>query len=96
MDLLHNLVRYGLDYLYPKLEWNDKIQILDIANRSEANYVQKAFNRVIYDLMSTPYEEMIQDIGLTNLVTIIAHLSNYKGLYPLRVELWSKLQLCTI
>ena len=59
MDLLHNLVRYGLDYLYPKLEWNDKIQILDIANRSEANYVQKAFNRVIYDLMSTPYEEMI-------------------------------------
>jgi hypothetical protein len=40
IQLLHELVMYGLDHLYPKLKWTDKVQILDVANRSEAPYVK--------------------------------------------------------
>jgi hypothetical protein len=59
MKLLHALTQYGLDSLYSKLNWHDKVQILDIANRTEAQYVKKAFNRVFIDILLTPYESMI-------------------------------------
>jgi hypothetical protein len=39
LNLMHDLLRYGLDYIYPKLTWTDKVQILDMANRSQAPYV---------------------------------------------------------
>lgn len=56
MNLLHNLAQYGLDSMYGKLAWHDKVQILDIANRTEALYVKKAFNRVVIDILTCPYE----------------------------------------
>ncbi len=59
MKLLHTLTQYGLDTLYGKLAWHDKVQILDIANRTEAPYVKKAFNRVVIDILMTPYESLI-------------------------------------
>ena len=34
MDLLHDLMRYGLDNLYPKLNWIDKTSILEFATKS--------------------------------------------------------------
>lgn len=55
MDLMHDLMKYGLDILYSRLEWTDKVQILDIANRSDATYVQKAFNRVVIDIITSTY-----------------------------------------
>lgn len=51
MDLLHDLMRYGLDNLYPKLKWVDKVQILEFANRSQAPYILKAFNKVVIDIL---------------------------------------------
>ena len=37
--LMNDLLKYGLDVLYPKLQWTDKIQIIDMANKSEAPYI---------------------------------------------------------
>lgn len=51
MDLLHDLMRYGLDTMYPKLTWIDKCSILEFANKSKAPYILKAFNKVVVDLL---------------------------------------------
>ena len=59
MELLHDLMRYGLDHLYPKLVWTDKVQILEFATKSRAPYILKAFNRVVVDILQTPYLALI-------------------------------------
>ena len=74
VKLLHTLTQYGLDSLYEKLAWHDKAQILDIANRTEAPYVKKAFNRVIIDLLLTPYDKLISEINTETLIQITAHI----------------------
>lgn len=48
-------MQYGLDVIYPKLQWEDKAQIIDIANRMEVPFVKQAFNRVIVDILIQPY-----------------------------------------
>lgn len=37
---MHNIACYGLDTLYPKLNWMDKVQILDLANRTKSDYIK--------------------------------------------------------
>lgn len=96
MKLLHALTQYGLDSLYSKLNWHDKVQILDIANRTEAPYVKKAFNRVVIDILLVPYETLIQEVTTETLIQIAAHLQAYSGATTMRVELWQKIQLCLI
>jgi len=57
--LMNDLLIYGLDTLYPRLQWQDKIQIIDMASKSNAPYVQRAFNRIVVDVLVTPYDEFI-------------------------------------
>jgi len=56
---MNDLLIYGLDTLYPRLQWQDKIQIIDMASKSNAPYVQRAFNRIVVDVLVTPYDEFI-------------------------------------
>ena len=96
MNLLHSLTQYGLDSLYEKLSWHDKAQILDIANRTDALYVKKAFSRVIIDLLITPYDKLISEVNTETLIQITAHIQAYSGAMTMRVELWQKIQLCLV
>jgi len=74
MDLLHDLMRYGLDTMYPKLTWIDKCSILEFANKSKAPYIHKAFNKVVVDLLETSYETLVREMTINQITTIIANL----------------------
>jgi hypothetical protein len=74
MDLLHDLMRYGLDTMYPKLTWIDKCSILEFANKSKAPYILKAFNKVVVDLLETSYETLVREMTINQITTIIANL----------------------
>lgn len=58
--------------------------------------MQRASNRIVIDILMTPYEELIQDCSLGNLILLIAHLQAGKGANDAKAELWQKLQLCAL
>ena len=79
MDLLHDLMRYGLDNLYPKLNWMDKTSILEFATKSKAPYILKAYNKVVFDILQTPYSDMVHEMSVGQMTAIIAHLHTFEG-----------------
>jgi hypothetical protein len=34
IQLMHELLKYGLDVLYPKLQWTDKVNLIDLATKA--------------------------------------------------------------
>lgn len=61
-------MQYGLDVIYPKLQWEDKAQIIDIANRMGVPFLKQAFNRVIVDILLQPYELLIASCSAETLI----------------------------
>ena len=39
-NVIDKLLRYGSDQIYNSLQWQDKLQLLDIANRANVSYKQ--------------------------------------------------------
>lgn len=75
-ETIDSLLRYGIDILYPKLQWPDKLQILDICNRANAPYKLIVFNKVAMDIMLADYVSLVYDMNLEGIIQMIAHIKS--------------------
>jgi hypothetical protein len=49
------MLKYGLDTVYEELQWTDKTSILDMASRINAEFLEKAHQRIAIDLLTIEY-----------------------------------------
>lgn len=93
---IDGLLRYGSDVLYPRLQWPDKLQIIDICNRGDLAYKQIVFNKVSIDLMLSDYSDLVLEMNLEGIIQMIAHMKTLATIettsHSGRAELWNKLQ----
>lgn len=89
---IDTLLRYGADFLYPKLQWPDKLQLLDTCNRANVPYKQKVFNKIAIDVMLTDYNTLALEMNLEGIIQMIAHIKTIQQTetqsHSGRVELW--------
>ena len=65
---IDSLLRYGADTLYPKLQWPDKLQLLDTCNRCGVDYKQKVFNKIAMDVMLADYADLVIEMNLEGII----------------------------
>ena len=68
MTLLEDLVQYGVDSLYPKLMWQDKILIMDLLVRMQPAYWHRYMDKFAIDFILTNYVNILADINLEQLI----------------------------
>lgn len=71
---IDSLLRYGADSLYPKLQWTDKLQLLDTCNRAQVGYKMRVFNKIAIDIMLSDYSGLIFEMNLEGIIQMIAHI----------------------
>ena len=65
---IDSLLRYGADSLYPKLQWTDKLQLLDTCNRAQVGYKMRVFNKIAIDIMLSDYSGLIFEMNLEGII----------------------------
>ena len=60
----------------------------------QAPFANEAVNKMVVDLLTTPYEKTLNTCSVETLITIVGHLQAYGKAQ--RVELWGKLQTLLI
>ena len=93
---IDSLLRYGTDEIYPRLQWPDKLQIIDTCNRANMPYKQIVFNKVAMDLMLADHTELVLEMNLEGIIQMIAHMKTTATAETIRhsgrAELWNKMQ----
>ena len=51
LELVMALCLYGHDVIYEKLEWPDKVNLLDIATKVQAPFLQKIVDKICVDIL---------------------------------------------
>lgn len=91
-QVIDGLLRYGTDVIYPKLQWPDKLQILDTVNRANMPYRNKVFDKISMDIMIADYTSLVLDMNLEGIIQMIAHIktisADSSNSSQGRVELW--------
>ena len=92
---IDSLLRYGTDEIYPRLQWPDKLQIIDTCNRGNMPYKQIVFNKVAMDLMLADHTELVLEMNLEGIIQMIAHMKTTATAETIRhsgrAELWNKM-----
>lgn len=71
---IDNLLRYGNDVLYPRLQWPDKLNILHTCVQANVPYKHKVFNKVAIDIMLADYAALVLEMNLEGIIQMIAHI----------------------
>ncbi|CDW74094.1 UNKNOWN [Stylonychia lemnae] len=89
--IVDDLVRYGFDFLYPKLQWIDKVISMESAQAISAPYMSNMIDKICCEILFQDYNDFIGDISLPNLIQLmtIFHTQKYQ-----RQELWNKFEVC--
>lgn len=58
--MTEDLVRYGFDTIYDKLQWLDKIHALEMACKLKTSYLGKLLDKVAIDILLQEYEPLFE------------------------------------
>jgi len=70
-QLLEQLCRYGLDTLYPKLNWLDKITLVDVVSKLGLPWMDKVFQKVAIDVMRAPHGQFAYNLSIDHQIQTI-------------------------
>jgi len=54
-ELTDNLLRYGCDVLFPRLNWVDRVAVLDMADKLVLPYAEKIYLKVAIEILRDSY-----------------------------------------
>ena len=64
--------------LFDKLLWLDKIHLLDIAHRMQADYLQKVYDKVILNLTVSDPRKVVEELGKESLIQFMVQITSLK------------------
>lgn len=73
---IDGLLRYGNDVIYHKLQWPDKLQLLDTCNRGNLPYKMTVFDKIAVDILLADHVALISHMNLEGIIQMIAHVKS--------------------
>ena len=61
-ETVGSMIRYGNDGLWGRLQWMDRVYILDLANRMNLPFKARVFDNMAVSILLADYDELVQDL----------------------------------
>jgi len=58
------LLKYGCDVLFPRLNWVDRLSILELADKLEVTYADKIYLKIAIEILKDSYQSIVGDLSL--------------------------------
>ena len=72
VNTLESLIRYGCDTLFPRLNWVDRVAIMDLIGKLEVDYMDRVFLKIALEVLKDSYQSIVGDLNLEAMIQMIS------------------------